>query len=104
MKYAVEIGSDTLIYIKTGSGIQKLMSGVNRHKKGKENAISGYHSNNLPRVNMLQSRWLPTTAARVRTLSGHVEFVMDQVALGQIFLRVLRFPLPIIIPPNSPSS
>jgi hypothetical protein len=36
--------------------------------------------------------------------SGQVGFVVDKVALGQIFVRVLRFPMPIFIPPNSPSS
>jgi hypothetical protein len=40
------------------------------------------------------SRWLPTAAVRFRARSGHVGFV----------LRVLRFPLPFIIPPNSPYS
>jgi hypothetical protein len=46
------------------------------------------------------SRWLPTAAARVRArvrLSG-------QSGAGAGFLRVLWFPLPIFIPPNSPSS
>jgi hypothetical protein len=33
----------------------------------------------------------------------HVGFVVDKVALGQVS-RVLWFPLPIIIPPNFPSS
>jgi hypothetical protein len=50
------------------------------------------------------SRWLPTAAARVQN-PGHVEFVVDKVALGQVgFLRVLGFPLPIYIPPISPQS
>jgi hypothetical protein len=31
-------------------------------------------------------------------------FVVDKVALGVGFLRVLRFPLPIFIPPISPQS
>jgi hypothetical protein len=36
-----------------------------------------------------------------------VEFLVDKVALGQVFSEVLRFPLPIFIPlisPQSPSS
>jgi hypothetical protein len=37
--------------------------------------------------------------------SSHVGFVVDKVALGAGFLRVLlRFPLPIFIPPISPQS
>jgi hypothetical protein len=36
--------------------------------------------------------------------SGHVGFVVDNVALGAGFLRVLRFPLPIFIPPIAPQS
>jgi hypothetical protein len=29
--------------------------------------------------------WLPTAAARVRAWSAHVGFVVDKVALGQVF-------------------
>jgi hypothetical protein len=36
--------------------------------------------------------------------SGHVGFVVDKVALGAGFLWVLRFPLPIFIPPIAPQS
>jgi hypothetical protein len=37
--------------------------------------------------------------------SSHVGFVVGKVALGQVgFLRVLRFPMPIFIPPISPQS
>jgi hypothetical protein len=32
---------------------------------------------------------------------GRVGFVVDKVTLGQVFFRVLRFPLPIFIPPTS---
>jgi hypothetical protein len=45
------------------------------------------------------SHWLPTAISRVRAwvwLSGSVA--------GADFHRVLRYPLPIFIPPNSPSS
>jgi hypothetical protein len=38
------------------------------------------------------SRWLPTVAARVRALSGHVGFVVDKVALGQVFSKYFGFP------------
>jgi hypothetical protein len=50
------------------------------------------------------SRWLPTAAARVRApvwLSGICD---GQSGAGAGFLRVLRFPLPIIIPPIAPQS
>jgi hypothetical protein len=48
-------------------------------------------------------RWLPTAAARVhvRAACGVCD---GQSGTGAVFLRVLRFPLLIIIPPNSPSS
>jgi hypothetical protein len=38
------------------------------------------------------SRRLPTAAARVRARSGHVAFVADKVALGQVFSVYLGFP------------
>jgi hypothetical protein len=38
------------------------------------------------------SRWLPTAAARIRPRSGHVGFVVDKVALGQVFSEYFGFP------------
>jgi hypothetical protein len=38
------------------------------------------------------SRWLPTAAARVRARSGKVGFVMDKMALGQVFSEYFGFP------------
>jgi hypothetical protein len=49
------------------------------------------------------SRWLPIAAARVRARVSQVG-CGGQGGAGAGFLRVLRFPLPIFIPPNSPSS
>jgi hypothetical protein len=49
------------------------------------------------------SRWLPTAAARVRVRPA-CGVCGEQSGNGAGFLRVLRFPLPIIIPPISPSS
>jgi hypothetical protein len=48
------------------------------------------------------SRWLPTAAARVR-VRATCGVCGEQSGTGAGFLRVLRFPLP-IIPPISPSS
>jgi hypothetical protein len=48
------------------------------------------------------SRWLPTAAARVR-VRATCGVCGGQRLTGAGFLRVLRFPLP-IIPPISPSS
>jgi hypothetical protein len=36
--------------------------------------------------------------------SGYVGFVVDKVALGQFFPQVLRFLMPILIPPTAPHS
>jgi hypothetical protein len=37
------------------------------------------------------SRWLPIAAAQVRNRSGHVKFVVDKVALGQVFSKYFAF-------------
>jgi hypothetical protein len=50
------------------------------------------------------SRWLPTAVARVQTLAWSSGICGGQSGAGVGFLRVLRFPLPIFIPQNSPSS
>jgi hypothetical protein len=50
------------------------------------------------------SRWRPTAAARVRARVWSSGIYGGQSCAGAGFLRVLRFPLPIFIPPNSPSS
>jgi hypothetical protein len=50
------------------------------------------------------SRWLPTAAARVRAQVWSNGICGGQSGEGAGFLRVLRIPLPIFIPPNSPSS
>jgi hypothetical protein len=38
------------------------------------------------------SRWLPTAAAWVRAQSGHVGFVVEKVALGQVFSKYFGSP------------
>jgi hypothetical protein len=50
------------------------------------------------------SRWLPTTAARVRARVWSSGICGGQSGTGAGFLRVHQFSLPIFIPPNSPSS
>jgi hypothetical protein len=50
------------------------------------------------------SHWLPTAAALVRARVWSSGICGGQSGAGAGFLRVLRFPLPIFIPPNSPSS
>jgi hypothetical protein len=50
------------------------------------------------------SRWLSTAAARVRARVWSCGICGGQSGAGAGFLRVLRFPLPIFIPPISPQS
>jgi hypothetical protein len=41
------------------------------------------------------SCWPLTAEVRIRARVMHVGFIVDKVALGQVFLQVLRFPLSI---------
>jgi hypothetical protein len=50
------------------------------------------------------SRWLPTVAARVRARVWSCGICGGQSGAGAGFLQVLRFPLPIFIPPTAPQS
>jgi hypothetical protein len=49
-------------------------------------------------------RRLPTAATRVRAQVGSCAICDGQSGAGAGFLRVLRFPLPILIPPTAPHS
>jgi hypothetical protein len=48
------------------------------------------------------SRRLPTAAARVRSQVRSCGICVGQTGTGAGFLRVLRFPLTILIPPTAP--
>jgi hypothetical protein len=50
------------------------------------------------------SRWLPTAEARVRIQVKSCGLCGEQSGNGAGFLRVHRFPLPILIPPTAPHS
>jgi hypothetical protein len=60
-------------------------------------------STNIDRAEAVCS-WLPTAAARVRARIWSSGFCGGQTGAGTDLLRVLRFPLPIFIPLNSPFS
>jgi hypothetical protein len=45
-----------------------------------------------PRYSSSDSRWLPTAVARVRARVWQVGFVVDKVALGQVFSEYFGFP------------
>jgi hypothetical protein len=55
-------------------------------------------------IAQVANRWLPTAAARVQTRLWSSGICVGQSGAGAGFLRILRFPLPIFIPPNSPPS
>jgi hypothetical protein len=50
------------------------------------------------------SRLLPTAAARVRSQVRSCGICGGLIGAGAVFLRVLRFPLPVLMPPSAPHS
>jgi hypothetical protein len=62
--------------------------------------LSKIHLNIVPHLHLglgrviaqAVSRWLPTAVARARAGSGHVGFVVDKVALGQVVSEYFGFP------------
>jgi hypothetical protein len=55
-------------------------------------------------IDQAVSHWLRTAAARVRAQAWSSTICAEQSGNGTGFHRVLQLPLPIFIPPNSPSS
>jgi hypothetical protein len=51
-------------------------------------------------ISQVVSRWLSTAAVRIRPQGWSSVIYRGQSGAGADFLRVLRFPLPIFIPPN----
>jgi hypothetical protein len=66
--------------------------------------LSGHYEYHLGRaVAQAVSRWFPTVAVQIRVRAA-CGVCGELNGNGVSFLRVLRFPLPVIIPPISPSS
>jgi hypothetical protein len=65
---------------------------------------SSYTWRNGRAIAQAVSRWPPTAAARVRARDWSIGICGGQSGARAGFLRVLRFPLQIRIPPISPSS
>jgi hypothetical protein len=51
-----------------------------------------FHSLKDRAITQAVGRWLPTAAARIRVRVLQVEFVVDKVALGQVFSEYFGFP------------
>jgi hypothetical protein len=71
---------------------------------GLQNSSFGTPEENGRAVAQAVSRRLPTAAARVRAQVRSCRICGGQSGTGEGFLRVLRFPLPILIPPTAPHS
>jgi hypothetical protein len=64
-----------------------------REEPGERTACSDWLRDGAGRaIAQVVIRWLPTAAARVRVRAEHVGFVVDKVALGQVFFKYFGFP------------
>jgi hypothetical protein len=70
--------TDTLHWSPQSEGKKKMRHRYN-WKKGRD-------------IAQAVSRWLPTTAARVRARVWQMGFVVDKVALGQVFSEYFGYP------------
>jgi hypothetical protein len=72
------------------------------------NTFNDYGVSLIPRdgraIAQAVSLWLPAAVAQVRARVWSTRICGRQSVVGAGFLRVLRFPLKILIAPNSPSS
>jgi hypothetical protein len=69
-----------------------------QYRPGKQSRVQGRD------IAQAVSRWLPTAAARVQTWVWSSGIFGGQSVAGAGFLRTIRYPLPIFILTNSPSS
>jgi hypothetical protein len=70
-----------------------------------DSVLNTLQTNNIGRaIPQAVSRWLPTAEARVRSRVWSSGICGGQSGPGAGFLRVLRFPLPIFIPPIAQQS
>jgi hypothetical protein len=108
------------MYLKGLPGISHVDTGNNHEIIRQESHQTDLYSKYIPpktsqpltQMNMLEgraiaqavSRWLPTAPAQVRAPVWSSGICGGHSGAGAGFLRVLRFPLPIFIPRNSPSS
>jgi hypothetical protein len=71
------------------------------HRQRHENLKSPFTDFEINvKLNSERSRWLPTAVARVRSRDWSSGICGGQNGAGAAFLRVLRIPLPIFIPPK----
>jgi hypothetical protein len=61
-------------------------------EKAKQETIRSKRQAEVGAIAQAVSRWLPTAAARVRARVWQMEFVVDKVALGQVFYEYFGFP------------
>jgi hypothetical protein len=86
---------------RSGPYVSYLSYCSNTLVKIKDMVIYGYEGSAIAQA---VSRWLPTAAARIRSRVWSSGICGGQSGAGAGFLRVLRFPLPIFIPPIAPQS
>jgi hypothetical protein len=99
MYYAIAVSSCLgLIAISVRTSYRQLSGTANLTASGSDTMVSGL----IRAVPWLSSLVAGLTPRRPEFAPGsiHVEFVVDKVALGQVFLRVLRFSPDNIIPPS----
>jgi hypothetical protein len=96
--------SNWSLHLFSGRPLFSCFWAINRRPRNTALSVSRLHNVEGRDTAQTVGRGLPTAVPRVRSQVKAGGFLGGQSGTGACFFRVLRFPLPILIPPTAPHS